>query len=458
MNLRKKKALIKPILNLLSVAMIGKVFSMLSRLVMVRSIGTTSMSLFSLINPLMVLFINLASIGLPIATSTLIAKKPEDSRKFFVTAFLIGLGISIILMVMIFFLAPVFATHALKNEDTTLAIYGLGLLIPLVTTSSILKGIYIGKGKVQVTTNSSIAEEVFRLTFLIFAIDIFSKVSPSMGAFGAVIGMAIGEIGQTLYLFFIAPRRVKKSCLTWLFSSKYDSVLAANELFKISIPATSSRLIGSLTYFFEPIIYTAILTKTNVDQTEMLLNYGLLTGYVFPLLLMPGFLTTALSNFFLPDIAKSYEKKNYKKAKTSFYNLIFISLALGLAFSLIIFFFAEPILKILYNDTSGTDFARALAFPFIIYYIETPCITTLHALNKSKQAMFSTLCSSLLRLLLLALLLKKFTIYAVAISTIASAAIDILLNFINIVLIFQRNDKKIGFELHRQKYFFHRKV
>ncbi len=457
MNTLRKKALLKSLFNLLSIAMVGKILSMLSRLVMVRSIGATSMSLFSLINPLMVLFINLASIGLPIATSTLIAKRPKDSRKFFVTAFLIGMGISIILMIAIFFLAPVFSKYALKNEDTTLAVYGLGLLIPLVTTSSIIKGIYIGKGKVQATTNSSIAEEIFRLVFLVFAIDLFSRKSPSMGALGAVIGMALGEIGQTLYLFFIAPKNTKKKCVTWLFCSEYDSVVAAGELFKISLPATSSRLIGSLTYFFEPIIYTAILSKLNIDQTKVLLDYGMLTGYVFPLLLMPGFLTTALSNFFLPEIARSYENNDIKRAKSSFYSLIFFSLLLGIVFSTIIFFFSEDIMKILYNDTSGASFAKNLTFPFLIYYIETPCITTLHALNKSKQAMFSTLVSSIFRLLVLALLLKRFTIYAVAISTILSATIDILLNFINIVFIFVRNDKKARLEVKCKKnLFWHR--
>ncbi|HBD05933.1 MAG TPA: hypothetical protein DCY93_00790 [Firmicutes bacterium] len=451
MNIAKHKRLLKPLFSLLSVALMGKVLSMLSRLVMVRSIGTTSMSLFSLINPLMILFINLAQLGLPIATSTLVAKKPKDSRKFFVTAYLIGMGLSIVLMLLIFFLAPVFASRALKNDGTRLAIYGLGLLIPLVTTSSIIKGIYIGKGKVQSTTNSSIAEEIFRLLFLVFAIDYFGQKSPELGAFGAVIGMALGEVGQTLYLFFIAPRNVKKNCVGWLFCGKYDSIIAASELLKISLPATSSRLIGSLTYFFEPIIYTQVLSRINIDQAKVLLDYGLLTGYVFPLLLMPGFLTTALSNFFLPEIARSYENNNLAKTKKSFYQLIFASLALGLVFTLIIFFFAEPILYILYHDTSGKEMVRILAFPFLIYYIETPCITTLHALNRSRSALISTIVSSVLRLIALYLLLKKFYIYAVAFSTIFSATIDILLNFINIVCIFKGHNVKSRFKIKGKK-------
>lgn len=438
----KKCSWLKSITSLLGVALIGKMLSMLARLVMVNSIKSEAMGLFSLINPLMVLFINLAQIGLPIATGTLIAKRPKDGRKFFVSAFLIGFGISILLMITIFFFAPMFASVALKNSDTALAIYGLGLLIPLVTTSSILKGIYIGKGKVQMTTNSSIAEEIFRLVFLIFFIEKFSSISPAMGALGAVVGMALGEVGQCLYLFFIASRKTKRECISWLFKKEYDSTLAAMELLKISLPATAARLIGSLTYFFEPIIYTYLLSGIGIDSSTLLLEYGLLTGYVFPLLLLPAFFTTALSNFSLPTIAKSIEKNDYRQAAKSFKNLLLISSLLGLFMSTIIFLGADFLMKILYNQKEGADLVRLLAFFFLIYYIENPCIITLHALGRSKKALLSTIFSCIIRLGLLVALLKPLGIYAVAISTLGGAFIDISLNLIDITLVFKRNNIK----------------
>lgn len=442
-----RKNLFKSLAGLLGVAALGKLLSMLARLVMVNSIKAEAMGLFSMINPLMVLLINLAQIGLPIATSTMIAKKPSDSRKFFVSAFLIGFGISLVIMLTIFFLAPVFAVKVLNNPQTTMAIYGLGLLIPLVTCSSILKGIYIGKGKVQLTTNSSIVEELFRLVFLTFFIQSFADISPAMGALGAVIGMAIGEVGQSVYLFTITDRRVKRHCLGWLVSKEYDSPLAAMELLKISLPATWARLIGSVTYFLEPIIYTQVLTKLGIDSQRIVLDYGLLTGYVFPLLLLPAFFTTALANYALPIIARSIEKKDYGGAKKSFYCLVGGSLAMGFVFTLAIFFGADLLMKLLYNRSDGGDFVRVLAFPMLIYYIENPCIMTLHALGRSKKALISTILSSIVRLLMLYLLLKPLGIYAVAAATIAGAFVDILLNFIDIVFTFKRNCVNSGLKV-----------
>lgn len=80
MKTSKYKSL-NSLMSILGAATIGKLLSMLARLLTVRTIKSEAMGIFSLINPLMVLLINLSQIGLPVAISTLIAKKPNDSRK-----------------------------------------------------------------------------------------------------------------------------------------------------------------------------------------------------------------------------------------------------------------------------------------------------------------------------------------------------------------------------------------
>lgn len=172
MKTSKYKSL-SSLMSILGAATIGKLLSMLARLLTVRTIKSEAMGIFSLINPLMVLLINLSQIGLPVAISTLIAKKPNDSRKIYVTAFIIGILLSILIMLLIFFLAPIFAKFCLKNESTTLAIYGLGLLIPLTTTSSIIKGIYIGKGKYNTPLIPLLLKKFFVFLFYYLLLDIF---------------------------------------------------------------------------------------------------------------------------------------------------------------------------------------------------------------------------------------------------------------------------------------------
>ncbi len=67
-------------------------------------------------------------------------------------------------------------------------------------------------------------------------------------------------------------------------------------LFKIAIPTTGSRLIGSIGYFLEPIILTYVLLKVGYSSNYITTHYGIINGYVYPLLLLPSFFTLAISN------------------------------------------------------------------------------------------------------------------------------------------------------------------
>ena len=67
MMLMNNKKLIKSLINLVVLSFIGKFLSLLARLSMARAIKIEAMSYFSIINPLMVLLLNLSQFGLPLA-------------------------------------------------------------------------------------------------------------------------------------------------------------------------------------------------------------------------------------------------------------------------------------------------------------------------------------------------------------------------------------------------------
>ena len=72
----------------------------------------------------------------------------------------------------------------------------------------------------------------------------------------------------------------------------------------ISIPSTASRLIGSFGYFLEPIILTNALTYVGYSSKFIVTEYGVISGFVMPLLLLPSFFTMAISQALLPVISK----------------------------------------------------------------------------------------------------------------------------------------------------------
>ena len=122
--------------------------------------------------------------------------------------------------------------------------------------------------------------------------------------------------------------------------------------------------------------------------------------------------------------------------------MIMISLAIGISMSVIFFFFGKTILRILYHTEEGAKYIHYLAFPFILYYIESPLNNAMHALGLTKKAFTTTVLSCILRILSLLFLLQRYHIMAVALSTILEIFLTIVLNSYHVLKTFSRYQKE----------------
>ena len=175
----------------------------------------------------------------------------------------------------------------------------------------------------------------------------------------------------------------------------------------ISIPSTASRLIGSFGYFLEPIILTSTLTFIGYSSNFIVTEYGIISGFVMPLLLLPSFFTLAISQALLPIISKATSNKHYGYAKKKIKQGIFISLLIGVPASLALFLFPEFFLQIVYNTTEGASYIRFLAPICILQYIQAPLAASLDAMGLTKLGLKATIIGTIIRtvtLLILSLL------------------------------------------------------
>ena len=172
-------------------------------------------------------------------------------------------------------------------------------------------------------------------------------------------------------------------------------------ILNISIPNTSTRILGNIGYFLEPILLTSALLKCGYSMKYITLNYGIITGYTMPLLLLPSFFTSAISSSLLPIISKAYINKNIIYIKKKIKEGIGLSLLIGIPITVFLFFFPDFFLKILYQTTSGTNYLKTLAFPFLFYYIELPLSAILQATNKAKEVMFDNIIGIVLKTILI---------------------------------------------------------
>ncbi len=394
-----KNNFIKSTIILIIGGFISKILGMFIKIVLTRTISTKGIGVYSLILPTFNLFITLCSLGLPVAISKLISEKKENSKKIILSIVPLTLIFNIILIFLLFLIAPFLSKQLLHNPITYYPLIAIGFTLPFICISSIIKGYFFGKEKMFPTTFSNIIEQLVRLFLTTTLIHYLMKYSLEVAITGVVLINILSEGASILVLMLFLP---KKQTIT-LRDFKKDKIIL-KDLLDISIPTTGSRLIGSLSYFLEPILLTFALKKIGYSTNYITIEYGIINGYVYPLLLLPSFFTMAISNALLPVVSNSYSKRNYAYTRYKIKQAITLSLMIGVPCTLLFMSIPQYLLKLIYNTNEGLAYIKIIAPFFLLHYIQGPLTASMQAMNKAKEAMLGTLYGSIIRCILLLVL------------------------------------------------------
>lgn len=407
---------------------ITKALGMIIKIVMTRLIGTEGIGLYMLILPTFSLFISLASFGFPVAVSKLVAEDTKNNKKIISSVIPASLIINIVLMIVILFFGKVLAYDLLNNGKCYFAIIAMALVIPFTSISAILRSYFFGKERMIPHVVSNILEDITRLILLIVGVGYFLKLGIEYALCYVVLINILSELTSILVLFFFLPKnfKLKKSDIK-------PSKIYLKDSLSISIPSTIARLVASIGYFLEPIILTYTLHKVGYSSNFIVNEYGVLSGYVIPLLLLPSFFTMAISQALLPIISKSTSKRNNKYAYKKIKQSIAISLMIGLPVTIMFLVAPAFFLKLIYNTTEGVNYMMFLAPVCLLQYIQAPLSSSLDAMGKSKENLKTTLIGTLIRTVTLFLFsLLGIGIWGLIISTSINIVFTTVYNFFQV--------------------------
>lgn len=391
--LMRKSKFIRSTFILLIGGFITKLLGMIIRIILSRNLGSEGMGIYMMIMPTFNLLIGFAQFGFPVAISKLVSEDKSNNKNLVFSVIPIALFINLGILLFLMFGSHFLAVHLLQEERTFKGLIAIGFVLPFISVSSILRGYFFGKERMLPHICSNVVEDIVRLVLLGFGIPFFLMHGVEDAVSFVVFSNIVSESVSILILFFFLPKNFHITKNDFMPTKKN-----IKKILQISLPTTGSRLIGSIGYFFEPIILTYVLLKVGYDNTFIVNEYGVLNGYVMPLLLLPSFFTGAISQALIPTISyahshgyKSYAKKKLKQA-------IFFSLLIGIPATLLFLFFPEMPLKLIYNTNQGITYIRVLSVVCLFHYIQSPISSSLQAMGKAKVAMMGTLFSMFIRL------------------------------------------------------------
>lgn len=413
-----KNKFIKSTIILIIGGMITKVLGMIIKIVLTRTIGTEGIGLYSLVLPTFNLFISLCNLGVPTAITKLVSERKKKSKNIIIPTTMIILIYNVLLIILLLIIAPILSNNLLHNINTYYPLISIGITLPFIAISSIVKGYFYGKEKVFPCTLSNIIEQIVRLILTMLVVSYMMKYSLMVAVTTVVLINVISEFSSIIVLYFFLPKDKIDS------NDFHRDNKLLREIFSISIPTTMARMIGSVTYFFEPIILTNILKYVGYSSDFITLEYGIINGYVYPLLLLPSFFTMAISSAILPVVSNSYSNRNYGYTKLKIKQAIFFSLLIGIPVTLIFIFIPSIPLNIVYDTTLGLNYIPYIAPFFLLHYIQAPLTSSLNGMGYAKEAMKGTLYGGIIKILSLTILsLCKIGLWSLPISSILNITI-----------------------------------
>ena len=406
-----KNKFIKSTIILLIGGLLTKLLGMLIKIVMARLIGTKGLGMYMLILPTFTLLISLSQFGFPLAISKLIGEDTRNNKRLVFSILPVLIIINIILIILIILLSPIVSKKLLHNEDIYISILAMSLVIPFTSISSICRSYFFGKQKMLPHVLSNIVEDIVRLIIMIIGIPLVKPYGLKYIVCFLILINIISEIISTIILIVFLPKNIHITKEDLKPNKTY-----IKETLNICIPNTTSKLIGSIGFFLEPIILTNILLL-NYSNNYITTEYGVISGYVIPIILLPSFFTLALSQSLLPVISKDSVKNNLKSIKKKVSYIIFLSLLIGIPITIILLFKGDQLLQLIYRTSKGYNYLKILSPVCLLQYIQAPLSTTLDALGKSKINLISTILGTITRTISLIIFsYLKIGIYSLIIS------------------------------------------
>jgi stage V sporulation protein B len=399
-----KQTFMQGTLILVVSGLINKVLGFIYRISLTRLIGDEGIGLFQMAFPILTLVITLATLGLNVAISKHVSEAEalhDESR--IRSILLVSMGIvlitSFVLVTFMVVSAPLIARYALTDQRAIYALMGIAPTIPIVAAAHIFRGYFQGRQNMFPSSAASVIEQVVRIFTVLFFASLLMPYGVEFAAAGGMIGMVVGEFAGLCLMLYHFKKDPSRPLFRHppAFVRKLPLAQTVRGLFRISMPVTASRLVGHVTYAFEPILVAQSLALAGIATGVATSLYGQLAGMVIPLVYFPSFLTHALSVSLVPAISEAAAVNNdravYWRLKQSFR----LSLIVGAPAAAVMTVMAEPLCVLIYGNAEAGRLMQLMAPFTLLWYLQGPFAAVLQGLDRAKDAMRNSIIGSVVK-------------------------------------------------------------
>lgn len=397
----------------------AKAIGALYKIPLTNILGSNGIGLYYLVFPVYSLVISICSSGVAIAVATEVAKCRKlrhryNEQRILQVSIVLSFVLSLILTICTLCMSGLLA-EAQGNINARIGYIAIAPSIIISSIIATIRGYFQGIENMVPTTVSLIIEQIVKLSVGLILAHKLAFYGVNYAVLGAILGVTFSEIvaivvitinfivykGQLDFNYrnLIAKCRRKTVAISllknkkWLKKSsirilhkkyliswdrhRYGLGEALHRVIKVALPSTLSGIILPIATMIDSFLIINTLIDSGFSTITSTALYGLFGGVVQSLVSLPIIIITAISTALVPSLSGllAYNDTNEIKYRTNFY--IKITWIISILAFVLIYVFAEGIIKFLYGG--GLTNTHIDEFSFAVTLLKVNSISIIYS-------------------------------------------------------------------------------
>ncbi len=403
------------------------------------------------------IFFTLATAGLPVALSRLVAEADANGRaKQEEKLFRVALGtftiLGLVFASVMFFFPNWLAAVYLENPDAAPSVRAMAPAILLVCMVSAYRGYCQGNGNMLPTTVDEVLEVFFKVVAgLIIAVLVLrayrgTPMELPMGSAGAILGVSIGSAVSLLYMVIYKRRHYDALAAPYTAGvhdphdvpeddEKVDSAaVIVKNIFTIGVPiALGACILALLNSVDSKLCMNRLQSAAGFNYQQAKVLYGVY-GKAQTLFNLPAAFITPLTISIVPAISRAIAQRDLKTAAAVSEDSMRISSVISIPMGVGLAVLSGPIMRLLYPGSHGAGpdllaIMGAASFFVCIVLLEN---AILQASGKEKLTMVTLITGGVVKIVINWFLVARpqVNIYGAPVGTLISYLVMAVMNYV----------------------------
>lgn len=383
-------------------------------------VGAEAMGLFSLMSGVYGFALTLATSGIHLGVTRVVADAIGENRRDAVApamrrAICYALFFGILSSILLTLGAPIIGNHWLHDARTVTSLRLFGITLPLIAISSTLNGYFVAVRRVYKNAAVQVFEQAIKILSTMYLLTLLIGGGIERACCALVLGGTVAETLSCLLaaIFYFVDRR-----RSFPHADKSVARAEGRKLMDISLPIAFTAYMRSGLITLEHILIPAGLRNSGSSHKASLIAYGSIHSMALPVILYPSALISSFSGLLIPELAECKVQKSERRIRYMISRVWSLSMIFSIGVAGILICFSHEIGDALYPGTETGKYIRLLAPLIPIMYVDTATDAMMKGLGEQVYSMNVNIADALISVILVWLLIPKlgingyvFTIY-----------------------------------------------